>query len=75
MESKDKNYGFNAQTLEFGDMLKMGVIDPKKVAKYALINSSSIAGEILSSRVLITDVKEDKPAAAGAGMPDMSGMM
>jgi chaperonin GroEL len=76
MESKTKNYGFNAQTLEFGDMLKMGVIDPKKVAKYALINSSSIAGEILSSRVLITDVKEDKPAMPmGGGMPDMGGMM
>jgi len=78
MESKVKNYGFNAQTLEFGDMLKMGVIDPKKVAKYALINSSSIAGEILSSRVLITDVKEEKSSMGGGmggGMPDMGGMM
>jgi len=71
-ESKQANYGFNALTLEFGDMIAMGVIDPKKVAKYALINAASVAGGILTTRVLITDVKEDKPAAPA--MPDMGGM-
>ena len=56
-------------------MIAMGVIDPKKVAKYALINAASVAGGILTTRVLITDVKEDKPAGgAGGGMPDMGGM-
>lgn len=75
MEAKKKNYGFNALTLEFGDMLEMGVIDPKKVAKHALINAASVAGGILTTRVLIADIKEEKPAApGGGGMPDMSGM-
>ncbi len=74
-ESKKTNYGFNSLTLEFGDMIAMGVIDPKKVAKHALINAASVAGGILTTRVLITDVKEDKPAGgAGGGMPDMGGM-
>lgn len=75
MEAKKKNYGFNALTLKFGDMLEMGVIDPKKVAKHALVNAASVAGGILTTRVLIADIKEEKPAApAGGGMPDMGGM-
>ncbi|HKY74153.1 MAG TPA: chaperonin GroEL [Patescibacteria group bacterium] len=65
-------YGFNALTLEFGDMLKMGVIDPAKVAKHALKNAASVAGMILTTRCLITDIKEEKKAAAGAG--GMGGM-
>ena len=72
-ESK-ANFGFNALTLEFGDMLAMGVIDPKKVAKHALINAASVAGGILTTRVLITDIKEDKPQSPPVGMPDMGGM-
>lgn len=72
MDQKDPNYGFNALTLQFGNMLEQGVIDPKKVAKHALLNAASVAGSILTTRVLITDIKEDKPAApAGGGMPDM----
>ncbi len=70
MAKKDAAYGFNAQTLEFGNMLEQGVIDPAKVAKQALINAASVAGSILTTRVLITDIKEEKKAAA----PDMSGM-
>lgn len=67
-------YGFNALTLEFGDMLKMGVIDPAKVAKHALKNAASVAGMILTTRCLITDIKEEKKAGAGAGMGGMGGM-
>lgn len=77
MDSKKKNYGFNAMTLEFGDLLKMGVIDPKKVAKHALMNASSVAGGILTTRVLITEAeqeKDDAPAAPAAGMGGMGGM-
>lgn len=73
---KDKEFGFNALTLKFGNMVKEGVIDPAKVAKHALKNAASVAGMILTTRVLITDVKEPKaPAMPGGGMGDMGGMM
>jgi chaperonin GroEL len=73
LEKNDPTYGFNAATLEFGDMIKQGVIDPAKVAKQALKNAASAAGSILTTRVLITDIKEDKPSmpAAGGGMDMM----
>ncbi len=76
MNSKKKNWGFNAYTLEFEDLLEAGVIDPAKVAKEALKNAASVAGSILTTRVLITDIKEDKPdagaaAGMGGGMPGM----
>lgn len=71
LEKDDAGYGFNAATLEFGDMLKQGVIDPAKVAKEALKNAASAAGSILTTRVLITDVKEDKPAMPAAPGMDM----
>ncbi|MEK7458229.1 MAG: chaperonin GroEL, partial [Patescibacteria group bacterium] len=67
-------YGFNALTLEFGDMLKMGVIDPAKVAKHALRNAASVAGMILTTRCLITDIKEEKKAGGGGMGGGMSGM-
>jgi chaperonin GroEL len=66
-------YGFNALTLEFGDMLKMGVIDPAKVAKHAIRNSASVAGMIITTRCLITDVKEEKKSGA-ASNPGMDMM-
>lgn len=73
---KDKEYGFNALTLKFGNMVKEGVIDPAKVAKHALKNAASVAGMILTTRVLITDIKEPKsPAMPGGGMDGMGGMM
>ncbi len=74
LQKNTPGFGFNAQTLEFGDMLAQGVIDPAKVAKHALMNAASVAGGILTTRVLITDVKEEKPAgghAHGGGMGDM----
>src|SRR3989338_5382580 len=75
MKSELASWGFNALTLEFGDMLKQGVIDPAKVAKHALRNAASVAGMILTTRALVTDVKEDKkPGGMGAGAGDM-GMM
>lgn len=72
LEKDSATYGFNARTLAFEDLLKAGVIDPAKVAKQALRNAASAAGSILTTRVLITDIKEDKPAMpAGAGMDMM----
>ena len=69
-ESKDENFGFNAETGEFGDMVKAGVIDPAKVTRLALQNAASIAALMLTTEVLVADSKEEgtKTAAVGAGM-------
>jgi len=74
-ESKDENFGYNADTDEFGDMVKAGVIDPAKVTRLALQNAASIAGLMLTTEALIADIKEDeKKGAAGGGMPPGGGM-
>jgi len=67
-DSKDENFGYNADSGEFGDMIKAGVIDPAKVTRLALQNAASIAGLMLTTEALIADIKEEtKGAAAGAG--------
>ena len=67
-ESKDENFGFNAETGEFGDLVKAGVIDPAKVTRLALQNAASIVSLMLTTEVLIADLKgEEKMVAAGAG--------
>jgi len=75
-ESDNKNYGFNARTGEFVDMLKEGILDPTKVERSALQNAASVAGLMLTTETLITDIPEENkepamPAGAGAGMPGM----
>ena len=74
-ESKDKSFGFNAQTEEYGDMFKFGVIDPAKVVRTALEDASSIAGLLITTEAMIADKpsKEGAPMGGG-GMPDMGGM-
>ncbi len=72
------NYGYNAASGEFGDMLAMGILDPAKVARSALEHAGSVAALMLTTECMITDAPEDKPA--GGGMPDggmggMGGMM
>ena len=67
-ESKDASFGFNAETGEYGDMLKAGVIDPAKVTRLALQNAASIAALMLTTEALIAEFKgEEKAAAVGAG--------
>src|SRR5580704_4877474 len=67
-DSKEENFGFNAESEEYGDMVKMGVIDPAKVTRLALQNAASIAGLMLTTEALVADIKEEtKGAAAGAG--------
>jgi chaperonin GroEL len=74
-ESKDENFGFNADTGEYGDMVKMGVIDPAKVTRLALQNAASIAGLMLTTEALVAEIKEEKAAAAGGGgAPGAGGM-
>jgi chaperonin GroEL len=67
-ESKEENFGFNAETGEFGDLVKDGVIDPAKVTRLALQNAASIVSLMLTTEVLIAEFKgEEKAVAAGAG--------
>ncbi len=72
-ESNDVTFGFNAQTEEYGDMFKFGVIDPAKVVRTALEDAASIAGLLITTEAMVAD-KPEKPGAGGGGMPDMGGM-
>jgi chaperonin GroEL len=69
------NYGFNAATGEYGDLVEQGVLDPTKVTRTALQNAASVASLLLTTEVAVCELAEDKPAAGG-GMPggDMGGM-
>ncbi|MFZ1728327.1 MAG: chaperonin GroEL [Albidovulum sp.] len=71
-ESSDAKFGFNAQTEEYGDMFKFGVIDPAKVVRTALEDAASIAGLLITTEAMVADKPE--PKGAGGGMPDMGGM-
>ncbi len=73
-ESDDPAFGFNAQTEEYGDMFKFGVIDPAKVVRTALEDASSVSGLLITTEAMVADKPEPKGAAAGGGMPDMGGM-
>src|SRR5687767_6802780 len=66
LENKNPNWGYNAATGEFGDMLRLGIIDPTKVARTALLNAASVAGLALTTDVMITEVKEKKGEGSGA---------
>jgi len=79
-ESKDKNFGFNAQTEEYGDMFKFGVIDPAKVVRTALEDAASVAGLLVTTEAMIADRPADKASGGGhgggmGGMGGMDGMM
>ena len=73
-ESDDKNFGFNAQTEEYGDMFKFGVIDPAKVTRTALEDAASVASLLITTEAMIADRPEPKAAPAGGGMGGMGGM-
>jgi chaperonin GroEL len=68
-ESKDENFGFNADSGEYGDMVKAGVIDPAKVTRLALQNAASIAGLMLTTEALVAEIKENDKKGAGPGGP------
>jgi chaperonin GroEL len=72
---KNENFGFNAQTEEYGDLVKAGVIDPAKVTRYALQNAASIAGLMLTTEAMVSELPEDdKSTPMPGGMGGMSGM-
>ena len=72
----DKNYGFDAQNDNYGDMITMGIIDPKKVVRLALQNAASIAALIATTEAVVADKpeKNDAPSAPAPGMGGMGGM-
>jgi len=67
------NYGFNAATGEYGDMIKMGILDPAKVTRIAIQAAGSVAGLMITTEAMVTEKPEEKGAGGGA-MPDMGGM-
>ena len=80
LESNDPAFGFNAQTEEYGDMFKFGVIDPAKVVRTALQDAASVAGLLITTEAMIADKPEPKGGAGGmpggmGGMGGMDGMM
>jgi len=82
LESSETNFGFNAATGEYGNLLEMGIIDPTKVVKTALIDASSVASLMTTTECMICDADEPAPPAApmggggmGGGMGGMGGMM
>ena len=74
-ESNDTSFGFNAQTEEYGEMFKYGVIDPAKVVRTAMEDAASVAGLLITTEAMVAD-KPEKPGSGGGapGMPDMGGM-
>jgi chaperonin GroEL len=78
-EKANKNFGFNAQTEEYGDLIEMGIIDPAKVVRVALQNAASVAGLLITTEAAIAEApKKDAGGGhghgGGGGMPDMGGM-
>ena len=71
LENKDASFGFNAQTEEYGDLVKMGVIDPAKVVRTALQDAASVAGILITTEAAVADA----PKKSSGGAPDMGGGM
>jgi chaperonin GroEL len=75
LENASYSYGFDAQTGQYGDMVKLGIIDPTKVVRTALEDAASIAGLVITTEAIITELpKKDAPAMPGGGMGGMGGM-
>lgn len=75
VSSQKHSYGFDVLTMEFGDMIEKGIIDPAKVTRLALLNGASVGSMILTTNALITDLPENKEGSAGGGMPPGMGGM
>jgi chaperonin GroEL len=68
------NFGYNAQTSQYGDLIEMGVVDPTKVARCALQNAASVAGLILTTDAMVAEMPKEESAGHGHGMGGMGGM-
>jgi chaperonin GroEL len=74
LDKNDDNYGYNAQTGEYGDMIAMGIVDPVKVVRTALQDAASVAGLLVTTEAMIAEAPKKESAGGGGGMPDMGGM-
>ena len=76
VSTEKTNVGYNAEKDKFEDMVQAGIIDPTKVTRTALQNASSIAGLMITTEALVTDIPEEEkaPAMPGGGMPPGGGM-
>ncbi|WP_417410840.1 chaperonin GroEL [Hoeflea sp.] len=74
LEKNQENWGYNAQTSEYGDMIAMGIVDPVKVVRTALQNAASVASLLITTEAMIAELPKKEGAGAGGGMPDMGGM-
>ncbi|WP_322987912.1 MULTISPECIES: chaperonin GroEL [unclassified Hoeflea] len=72
LDKDEENWGYNAQTSEYGDMIAMGIVDPVKVVRTALQNAASVASLLITTEAMIAEIP--KKESAGGGMPDMGGM-
>jgi chaperonin GroEL len=68
------NFGFNAQTGQYGDMVEMGVLDPTKVARFALQNAASVASLMLTTDAMVAELPKDEKPMPGGGMGGMGDM-
>ena len=79
ISEEDGNFGYNASTDTFGDMFDMGILDPAKVVRSALQYASSVAGLMITTEAMVTDIPQDDAPAMGGmppgGMGGMPGMM
>ncbi|MBD9386105.1 chaperonin GroEL [Agrobacterium sp. AGB01] len=75
LEKNEDNYGYNAQTGEYGDLIALGIVDPVKVVRTALQNAASVASLLITTEAMIAELpKKDAPALPGGGMGGMGGM-
>ena len=75
LEKNEDNYGYNAQTGEYGDLIQLGIVDPVKVVRTALQNAASVASLLITTEAMIAELpKKDAPALPGGGMGGMGGM-
>jgi chaperonin GroEL len=74
MDSNDEQFGFDAQTEQYGNLIEAGIIDPAKVVRIALEDAASVSGLLITTEAMVADKPEPKGAGGGGGMPDMGGM-
>jgi chaperonin GroEL len=79
VQAEEGNFGFNAATAEYGDMISMGILDPTKVTRTALQNAASVAGLMITTQAMVAELPKEEetppPGMGGGGMGDMGGMM
>ncbi|WP_280562269.1 MULTISPECIES: chaperonin GroEL [unclassified Chromohalobacter] len=74
IKAGEGNYGYNAQTGEYGDLFDMGVLDPAKVTRSAMQSAGSVAGLMITTEAMIADDPDEQESGGGGGAPDMGGM-